>query len=73
LRLLKRGIIGRAVQITLDGAIVQLIESAESGIRPFQGTVNGRQSADVSDDPEGYIRKLARWLIGLDWPNLLQQ
>lgn len=72
MRLLKRGIVGRAVQITMEGAIVQLIESVESGIELFQGTVNGRLSADISEDPESYMRKLARWFIGLDWTSLLQ-
>ncbi|KAM3722195.1 Transient receptor potential cation channel subfamily A member [Dirofilaria immitis] len=72
MRLLKRGIVGRAVQITLDGAIIQLIESIESGIEPFKGTINGQSYTEIDEDPESYGRKFARWLIGLDWSNLLQ-
>lgn len=72
MRLLKRGMVGRAVEITLDGAIIQLIESIESGIESFQGTVNGQPYTDIVSDPESYGRKFARWLIGLDWSNLLE-
>ncbi|EJD75278.1 hypothetical protein LOAG_17549 [Loa loa] len=72
MRLLKKGMIGRTVQITLDGAIIQLIESTESGIDPFIGTINGQSYTEIVDDPESYGRKFARWLIGLDWSNLLQ-
>ncbi|VDO46150.1 unnamed protein product [Onchocerca flexuosa] len=72
MRLMKRGIVGRAIQITLDGAIVQLIESIESGIESFEGTINGQLSTEIGEDPENYGRKFARWLIGLDWSNLLQ-
>ncbi|CAG9539241.1 unnamed protein product [Cercopithifilaria johnstoni] len=71
MRLLKRGMVGRAVEIALDGAIIQLIESIESGIECFEGTVNGQSYTEI-DDPEGCRRKFARWLIGLDWSNLLQ-
>lgn len=72
MRLLKRGVVGRAVQITLDGAIIELIESIESGIESFEGTINGESYTEIGDDPESYGRKFARWLIGLDWSNLLQ-
>lgn len=72
MRLLKKGIVGRTVEITLDGAIIQLIESIESGIEPFEGTINGQPYTEIDDDPESYRRKFARWLIGLDWSNLLQ-
>ncbi|VBB29466.1 unnamed protein product [Acanthocheilonema viteae] len=72
MRLLKKGMVGRTVQITLDGAVIELIESIESGIEPFEGTVNGQSCTEIDDDPESYARKFARWLIGLDWSNLLQ-
>ncbi|VDN03128.1 unnamed protein product, partial [Thelazia callipaeda] len=72
MRLLKRGISGRAIQITLDGALVQLIESIESGIAPFQGTVNGRSYFKADNTAESYGRKFASWLLGLDWQELLQ-
>uniref|UniRef100_A0A0R3RJ55 Ion_trans domain-containing protein n=1 Tax=Elaeophora elaphi TaxID=1147741 RepID=A0A0R3RJ55_9BILA len=72
MRLLKRGIAGRAVQIALDGAVIELIESIESGIELFEGTINGQSYTEINNDPEGYGRKFARWLIGLDWSNLLQ-
>ncbi|VIO95512.1 Uncharacterized protein BM_BM13580 [Brugia malayi] len=72
MRLLKRGMVGRTVQITLDGAIIELIESIESGIKSFQGTINGQPYAGIDENPDDCRRKFARWLIGLDWSNLLQ-
>ncbi|VDK79607.1 unnamed protein product [Litomosoides sigmodontis] len=71
MRLLKKGIVGRAVEITLDGAVIELIESIESGIQPFEGTMD-KWHTEIDDDPESYGRKFARWLIGFDWSNLLQ-
>lgn len=69
--LLKKEIVGRAIQVTLDGGLIQLIESVESGIELFEGTINGQSYTAVGEDPESYGRKFARWLIGLDWSDLL--
>ncbi|VDN51942.1 unnamed protein product [Dracunculus medinensis] len=57
--------------VHLDGATIELIESMESGIEEFSGTVDGLKITDVDDDSESNARKLARWLIGLDWSSLL--
>uniref|UniRef100_A0AAF5RX60 Ion transport domain-containing protein n=2 Tax=Wuchereria bancrofti TaxID=6293 RepID=A0AAF5RX60_WUCBA len=72
MRILKKGLVGRMIEITLDGAIIELIESIESGIKSFQGTINGQSYTGIDENPESYGRKFARWLIGLDWSNLLQ-
>lgn len=71
MRLEKRSVRGRTVQVMLDGAIVQLEEGAESGIEVFNGKIEGKKTNDVGADPEGMDRKFARWLIGLDWSSLL--
>ncbi|KHN73291.1 Transient receptor potential cation channel subfamily A member 1 -like protein [Toxocara canis] len=72
IRLERRSIRGRTVQVTLDGAVVQLIEGVDSGIEIFDGIIEGRRTNDVGADPEGLERKFARWLIGLDWSSLLE-
>uniref|UniRef100_A0A914ZVD9 Ion transport domain-containing protein n=1 Tax=Parascaris univalens TaxID=6257 RepID=A0A914ZVD9_PARUN len=71
MRLEKRSLRGRTVQVMLDGAIVQLEEGTESGIEVFDGKIEGKKTNDVGADPEGMGRKFARWLIGLDWSSLL--
>lgn len=71
MRLQKRNLAGHKVHVHLDGATIELIESMESGIEEFSGTVDGLKITDVDDDSESNARKLARWLIGLDWSSLL--
>lgn len=67
MRLEKKSIVGRTVQMVMDGAVLHLIEGPDSGIKSFIGKVNGE--SDVKDfvDEEGWKKKFSRWLIGLDW------
>ncbi|VDK48107.1 unnamed protein product [Anisakis simplex] len=71
MRIEKYTMSGRTVPVTVSEAFVQLIESVQSGIEAFNGTIEGRRTKDVGADPERFNRKFARWLIGLDWSNLL--
>lgn len=70
-RLQKKSVAGRTVQMAMDAAIIQLIEGSDSGIKKFSGSIDDRKDHPGVEDEESYKKKFARWLIGLDWSSLV--